>query len=104
MAMDGIRGGNAVQGDVGVALDDSEKVVEIVRDATGEAAEGIHFLGLTKIVFELLALSFVALKSAAHAVKSARDPCELAGANRGKGIRVVALLESANTFEEGTER
>ena len=35
-----------VQGETGVTEDDREEVVEIVRDAGGEFADGLHFLGL----------------------------------------------------------
>ncbi len=34
--------------ELGVALDDHRKIVEIVRDAAGERAPGRHLLGLAK--------------------------------------------------------
>jgi len=75
-----------------------------VRDATGEPAECVHFLRLAQIIFELLALGFVALKSATHAVEGASDPCEFTSADGGKRVGVIALLKSANAFEEGAKR
>src|SRR5580658_2839823 len=37
----------------GISVDHHQEVVEVVGDATGEAADGIHFLGLAKLLFEL---------------------------------------------------
>src|ERR1019366_9256813 len=41
------------QQDLGVSVNDNQKVVEVVGDAAGEAADGIHFLRLAKLLFEL---------------------------------------------------
>ena len=40
---------------LGVALDDGEDVVEIVRDARGEQADGLHLLRLQHLLFEAAA-------------------------------------------------
>ena len=48
-----------VHQEFGVALDDHEEIVEVVGDATGEAPDGFHFLGLAKLLFELMALADV---------------------------------------------
>src|SRR5690606_13452263 len=47
-----LRGGEPEVGEVGVADDDAEHVVEIVGDAAGEAAEGFHLVGLAQAFFE----------------------------------------------------
>ena len=40
-------------GQVGVADDRGEDVVEIVGDTPGEGADGLHFLGLPKLRLQL---------------------------------------------------
>ena len=35
-----------------VAVDDGENVVEIVRDAAGELADGLHFLRLAQLFLQ----------------------------------------------------
>ena len=35
-----------------VALDDGEQIVEVVRDAAGQAAYGFHLLGLAQLLFQ----------------------------------------------------
>ena len=42
-----------------MALDDHQKIIEVVRDTTGEAADGFHFLCLAQLIFEKLALADV---------------------------------------------
>src|ERR1035441_4648169 len=42
-----------LQQHLGVSVNDHQKVVEVVGDAAGEAADGIHFLRLAKLLFEL---------------------------------------------------
>src|SRR5262249_34544813 len=37
------------QSELGVALDDRENVVEVVRDAAGERPQRLHFLGLPQL-------------------------------------------------------
>ena len=44
---------------LGVAFDDHQKIVEVVRDAAGKAADGFHFLRLAELIFEELALADV---------------------------------------------
>src|SRR5690242_6802353 len=41
--------------EVGIAPDDREEVVEIVSDTAGQAADGLHLLRLSKLLFEPLA-------------------------------------------------
>ena len=52
----------------GVAEDDGEDVVEIVRDAAGELADGLHFLRLAELFFE----AFVQRDIAEQAQEQAR--------------------------------
>ena len=40
-----------VEQKLGVALDDHQEIVEVVSDATGEAADGFHFLRLAELIF-----------------------------------------------------
>ena len=42
----------AVCGELGVAEDGGQKIVEIVGDAAGEVADGVHFLRLAELGFE----------------------------------------------------
>ena len=44
----------------GLHLNDRENVVEVVRHAAGQMADGFHFLGLTKLLFQLPVLGDVA--------------------------------------------
>ena len=46
---------------VAVAVDDGQQVVEVVRDATGEATEGFQLLRLLQLMAERLALGLVPL-------------------------------------------
>jgi len=71
-AIEGIFGLQAVEKQVAVAADDGEEIVKVVRDAASHAAESFHFLGLTKLAFELFALGFVALQGVAHGVEGSR--------------------------------
>ena len=43
----------------GVAVDDREDVVEVVRDAAGESAQALHFLRLNELLLEPLSLRIV---------------------------------------------
>ena len=44
------------RGEFGETDDGGEDIVEVVGDASGEGAEGLHLLGLAKLGFELLPL------------------------------------------------
>jgi len=100
----GIGGLDLIEGEVAVALDDGEEIVEIVRDAAGETAEGVHFLRLAKLVFELFALGFIALKSAAHAGKGACERAQFVATDGGEWECKVALFERANAVHQRAER
>ncbi len=43
-----------VQDDFDVAIDDGQQVIEVVGNASGELAHGLHFLGLHELFFEVL--------------------------------------------------
>jgi hypothetical protein len=45
---------NAVAKEFGAGIDDSENVIEVVRDAAGQAADRLHFLRLMKLTFGAL--------------------------------------------------
>src|ERR1700686_972149 len=70
-AVEGVFGLQAVEKQIAVAANYGQQVVEVVGDAAGHAAEGFHLLGLAEVAFELPALLFISLQSAAHAVESA---------------------------------
>jgi hypothetical protein len=42
----------------GVTIDDGEEVIEVVGDATGEAADGLHFGGLDELSAEVVLFLF----------------------------------------------
>ena len=48
------RGGEVAIGERQVSEDTGEQIVKVVGDATGEAADGLHFLGLFQAFLELL--------------------------------------------------
>ena len=45
-------GTEALEQELGVAGDDHQEVVEVVRDAAGEAADGFHFLRLAELLLQ----------------------------------------------------
>jgi len=47
------------EGEARVTEDDREEVVEVMRDAAREAADGVHLLGLTELPFEPPAVGHV---------------------------------------------
>src|SRR5260221_10053546 len=47
----------ALQGHLKVTFDDGQKIIEIVRDASGEPAHRLDLAGLLQLVFEQLAVS-----------------------------------------------
>ena len=54
-AADGSKVGNLTADHIQSALDDGEKVVEVVGDPAGELSDGVHLLGLPERLFRLLA-------------------------------------------------
>ena len=53
MGAEWILGGQPPQHQIAVAADDHEQVVEVVRDAARELADGIHLLGLAELFLGL---------------------------------------------------
>ena len=47
-----MAGAEVAEQDLGVTVDDSKQIVEVVSDSAGEAADCFHFLGLAELVFE----------------------------------------------------
>ena len=45
-------GADALQQELAVAGDDHQQIIEVVRNAAGEAADSFHFLGLTELLLE----------------------------------------------------
>jgi hypothetical protein len=59
----GGTGGDALHGKGGLTADNMEEVVEIVGDATGQLAQGLHFLRLSQLAFEFEAFGDVAMNA-----------------------------------------
>ncbi len=47
-----VFGSELIEENFGIAADDHEQIVEVVSDASGETADGFHFLRLTELIFE----------------------------------------------------
>ena len=41
-----------LQQNFGIAADDHQQIVEVVRDSAGEPSHGFHFLGLPELLFQ----------------------------------------------------
>src|SRR5271166_4800554 len=52
LGMQSIFGSELIEENFSVAADDHEQIVEVVSDASGETADGFHFLRLTELIFE----------------------------------------------------
>src|SRR6185503_12197567 len=55
LAAGGVAVVEAGDHELGVADDDEQEVVEVVGDAAGEAADGLHLLGLAELLLEAAA-------------------------------------------------
>ena len=62
-----------LQQDVGVAADDGEQVVEVVRDAAGQPADGVDLLGLAQLLLGLAALVHLAAQRQVQPLRSALE-------------------------------
>ena len=51
-----VRGSDRVEQELDVAADGGEQVVEVVRDAAGELADGLHLLRLAELRLQLGAM------------------------------------------------
>ena len=81
-----------------VALDAHEDVVEVVGDAAGQRADGLHLLRLLQLPLELLALRLGALALGDvpdHAAKARRPPRRIPDQRNRKleVLRVAVLLD-----------
>ena len=72
-----VLGRGRVQQQLGAAEDGREEVVEVVRDATGELAHGLHLLGLAELLFELAARGHVAREHQAGRAARERERLRL---------------------------
>jgi hypothetical protein len=80
------------------AKDGAEEVVEVVRDAAGEATDGFKFLQLKDLMFEFLA--FAALLGFAHfALDSGEETLEMAFDE--VVLRAIAETQDGGGFVEG---
>jgi len=59
LGMERVGRGELVEENLGVAADDHEQIVEVVSDASGQTANGFHFLRLTELIFKDAALGDV---------------------------------------------
>ena len=103
-AMQGILFRQAVDNQLGVALDDREKVIEVVGDTAGQAPESFHLLRLAKLLLQLAFLRFVFLKRAAHLIERSRHVRDFVAALRLQRERVIAALQRLHTAHEIAER
>ena len=78
VAARGVVRREAILDDFGVAADDHEEVVEVVGDASCEASDGLHFLRVAELLFELLDLLF-GLLAAGDVLNDPGQPDGLAG-------------------------
>jgi hypothetical protein len=87
-----------------VALDDGKEIVEVVRNATREAAKRFHLLRLAELILELLLLGLVGLKNAAGVIEGSCDTSNFIPALSFEREVEVALFEGANSVDETRER
>src|SRR2546430_4818058 len=66
-----------------MAEDDGEHVVEVMRDAAGQAAERLHALRLAQLLLQLFALGLIA--AALFGERAAIERVEDRALERGKG-------------------
>ena len=94
-----------------IADDRGQQIVEIMRDAAGQLADRLHFLGLPQLLFHRLALGDVArcrhdepvaLMLLGHAREHDVDRARHAGHRAAR--RVTLVLASADASLEQTER
>ncbi len=100
----GITGLRSFHDYFAVAFDYGEQIIEIVGHAACEASERFHFLGLTKLIFEILFLRFICLQRRAHAVECASGMGDLIASFSVQRIGVVAAFESLEPFEKICQR
>ena len=98
----GVIGGHLAEGELRIAADCRQRVVEVVRDAAREPADGFELLRLAQLFFELPTVRAV-LHGADHANRSAGRVADDVGARLNPADRSVAAddaifeLESAGT-------
>ena len=83
----------------GVPLDDGEHVVEIVRDARGELADGLQLLRMAELLFEVALLAHVERRDERHGLRR-RDRTP----PRRRRIRAARRLRVRSWHLEGCAR
>ena len=76
-------------GQLDVALDDREEVIEIVRDAAGQQAEGFEFAGTKEFLFHLFALRSLSPQSSGGLLEFSRALLHTYLQLLIQGVRVV---------------
>jgi len=96
----GVRGEPPAQ-QVRVTLDDDQQVVEVVRDAAGELADGLHLERMPQLVLERLALREVAPDGVHHrlAIELQDGQQHLDREGRAVGAHVIPLEAPAASLE-----
>ena len=97
-------GRDAVEQQVRVAADRRQQIVEIVRDATGKAADTLEALRLPEIALELLALGHVAKDGDVPAGQNVRPGRELGLAHGAVGPDDVVRASHGALLEQGAPR
>src|SRR6266478_9371934 len=87
-----------------VTLYHRQEIVEVVRDATCQAPQRFHLLGLPKLSFELLPLRLISLQRAAHAVEGPRYLRQLISSPLFDRVRKITFLECMHSFQERRQR
>jgi len=86
----------AVGEDVAIATDDSKEIVEVVGDATGQAAYSFHLVGLAQTLLELALLILRGLQCVTHAVERASDFSDFVAPGMFERIGEVAFFEGVD--------
>src|SRR5579863_851698 len=87
-----------------MAANDGEEIVEVVGHAAGEAAQGVHFLRLAELRFELPLFGGVFLEGTAHKVESVGQARHFIMTAGVEWIGVIAAFESLDALDERSER
>jgi len=83
--------GDAVQRDFAPSDDDGQKVVEVMRDTAGQAAEDIHLLGQGEFLLKHLPLGDVVEEDQGRRLSLEREPFEGHFSPEGSSVRFFRL-------------
>src|SRR5208282_4809878 len=98
-----IVGALAINQEIAIAADDRQEIIEVVRDAAREPADGFHFVGLAQPLLEkfLIVVSF--LETGAHAIECGRHFRDFVAAAKLEWIVEIPLFESTDASDETRE-